>query len=289
MSQDQVNEVYKQPGGYGDAPEQVSKYLFNNPSVAEKATESGQYDDFIGAGLEAALAKRSQSLYGREGAIYGAGSGAAIGAAAAQRGKRIKGKVGRSVARGIGGGLLGAAIGGASGLVSPETGMAMAPAATALVGVGAGTRAIGAARASRARGKRKAAIAAPRQEASAYMSNVRGDPAFKARAAKRLEADMKAGRGQFFNPAQGTPAYRGMKAGQAYRDARNASRSAATDLAATQKMTDYWAGGAAGLAAYGAGKYYQYQSDRFEKAKRGEGDPYLGNVRTTPGLPGYRL
>ena len=56
---------------------------------------------------------------------------------------------------------------------------------------------------------------------------------------------------------------------------------------AAQKSAAAYGGALGSVAAVLAGKFYGYQSDRFEKAKRGETDPYLGTAVTSPGIPGY--
>ena len=61
--------------------------------------------------------------------------------------------------------------------------------------------------------------------------------------------------------------------------------SKATEI--SQKSSAKYAGAAGSIAAVLAGKFYGYHSDRFEKAKQGQTDPYLGRVTSSPGIPGY--
>ena len=240
MTKNNINEdKFTKP--INDAQEELTDYLLSQ-SVSDKAKKSGQLGDYYRRGLEAALAKRSASLYGSRGAIRGAQGGALAGAVAAQymgkKGKTKLGSLAKIGGKGALGGVLGGLVGGAAGVVDPETGMALPAGAVALATGGLGRKAF---------------------------TSIKNRRALPSRAQVATNQSMKNTRFYRSMPSAVSP------------EAREAA----------QKSSALYGGAFGSVAAYLAGKFYGYQSDRFEMAKQGQTDPYLGTVTTSPGIPGY--
>jgi uncharacterized membrane protein YebE (DUF533 family) len=89
----------------------------------------------------------------------------------------------------------------------------------------------------------------------------------------------------------GGRAYRGLKRRKAIKTAiqNPMMRGRRYEPGPSRGQADIVSGGAAAsIAAVVSGSYYDWQSDRFERSKRGEADPYFGAPQTTPGFaPGY--
>tara|TARA_R100001509_G_scaffold93877_2_gene54294 strand:- start:13646 stop:14470 length:825 start_codon:yes stop_codon:yes gene_type:complete len=271
MKENNTNPINEQApkGGFS----QLGDYLLKTKSVSQRASDSNQLFPYYRAGLEQALAKRAASLYGPQGALRGAAGGAAIGALASQYGGTRGGtrakRIGRRALKGGLGGLVGAIIGGGAGIADPETGMSLLPAALG-VGLGAG-------------------VGKVIQKAAPGFRASRGQ-----RAATRTTGSTRRTPTQAAQIPVGTTqraaGYRPTRssyvaAGQLRQQRLNRVRSM---VARGQSKTPDIAAAATGsLAAVLAGKFYGYQSDRFERAKRGETDPYLGTTFTSQGIPGY--
>ena len=253
--------------------------------MAKKASDSDQLFPYYQAGLEQALAKRSASLYGSQGMMRGMAGGAAAGSIAAlYKGKPVKrykrDSSGRRVERGgrktrsaikVGsklglGAAIGSAIGAGVGLMNPEAGMAMGIGGAGFAagsGIGKGVGAI-------VRGARKRStsqrFASPQTVAS--------------------------GRGSapsYYRNLSGIPGNRGIGIRMAAARSR-ADRLSRADMLMKKGTKNYGAATATGIgtiAATLAGKFYGYNSDRFEKAKQGATDPSFGTTMTTPSIPGY--
>lgn len=241
-----------------DAKEELGDYLLST-SVSDRAKKSGQLGQYYKRGLEAALAKRASSLYGSRGAVRGAQGLGLAGAVAAQfmgkKGKTKKITAAKVAGKGLAGGVLGSIIGAGIGTYDPETGMAVAPGAAAFALAGLGRRAFSRSVTGKSprtgkpfRSPTQAAQLPRGQSQTAYM-----------RRQQRLSGLQAAGPGR--------------------------RQKAATEI--TQKSSAKYAGAAGSIAAVLAGKFYGYHSDRFEKAKQGQTDPYLGRVTSSPGIPGY--
>jgi len=241
-----------------DAKEELGDYLLST-SVSDRAKKSGQLGQYYKRGLEAALAKRASSLYGSRGAVRGAQGLGLAGAVAAQfmgkKGKTKKITAAKVAGKGLAGGVLGSIIGAGIGTYDPETGMAVAPGAAAFALAGLGRRAFSRSVTGKSprtgkpfRSPTQAAQLPRGQSQTAYM-----------RRQQRLSGLQAAGPGR--------------------------RQKAATEI--SQKSSAKYAGAAGSIAAVLAGKFYGYHSDRFEKAKQGQTDPYLGRVTSSPGIPGY--
>ena len=242
-----------------DAKEELGDYLLSN-SVSDRAKKSGQLGQYYKRGLEAALAKRASSLYGSRGAVRGAQGLGLAGAVAAQfmgkKGKTKKITAAKVAGKGLAGGVLGSIIGAGIGTYDPETGMAVAPGAAVFALAGLGRRAFS--RSVTGKSPRTGKPFSSPLQAAQGVGGSRSRAAY-ARRQQRLSGLQAAGPGR--------------------------RQKAATEI--SQKSSAKYAGAAGSIAAVLAGKFYGYHSDRFEKAKQGQTDPYLGRVTSSPGIPGY--